>query len=381
MTLFAIAGVSFCFAQDLLPDRSCSYPSSVKCMNGKIVKNAKQWEKIRRPELLSLYEKEIYGKMPDVKFTTEYTILSDSTVLNGTATKKDVKATFNINGKKHDMIMEIYIPKHAEKPVPVFVGINFDGNYKEKEGSKTPNEIAIEKGFAVATISSDYIYPDSPDGYGASICKLLYEGSDIPEEQHCGALGAWAWGLSRALDYFETDKELDASRTAVFGHSRCGKCALWAGATDPRFAMVISNDSGCGGAALFRCKIGENIKIITTAFPYWFCKNFQKYRDNEKSLPVDQNNLLSLIAPRLLYVASASEDIWADPWGEFKAASLAGEVYELYGHKGLGDIDMPSADSPVSGDRVGYHLRTGQHDLTLYDWTQYVEFADKYFNE
>lgn len=382
MTLLATAGVSFCFAQNFSPDRNCSYPSSLKCADGKTVKNAKQWERVRRPELISLYETEVYGKMPDVKVTTSYETLScDSTVLGGTATKKEVKASFRANGMERHMVIVMYIPNSAKKPVPVLVGMNFDGNYKNKGENTTPNEVAIGKGFAVATINTESIYPESKDGYDASICKMLYEGSDIPEEQRCGALGAWAWGLSRAMDYMETDEALDASKTAVFGHSRTGKCALWAGATDPRFAMVVSNNSGCGGAALFRCKTGENIRIITTAFPYWFCGNFQKYAGNEKSLPVDQNNLLALVAPRLLYVASASEDSWADPWGEFKAASLAGKVYGLYGYDGLGDRRMPSADSPVFGDRIGYHLRTGQHDITLYDWTQYVGFADKYFNK
>ena len=179
------------------------------------------------------------------------------------------------------------------------------------------------------------------------------------------------------LDYLETDKAINAKHVAIIGHSRAGKAAVWCGAEDERFAMVISNNSGCGGAALARGKEGEKIANITTKFPYWFCGNYRQYADNEDKLPIDQHQLLGLIAPRLLYVASATEDQWADPKAEFKSCVLAGPVYALHGEKALESDIMPPPDKAMMGGTIGYHLRTGKHDLAPSDWQHYMDFADK----
>jgi hypothetical protein len=192
-----------------------------------------------------------------------------------------------------------------------------------------------------------------------------------------GALAAWAWGASRAMDYFETDPRVDASRVAVVGHSRGGKAALWAGAQDERFALVVSNESGEGGAALSRRDYGETIERITSVFPHWFAPDYRSFRGREAELPTDQHMLLALIAPRALYVASASDDLWSDPRGEFLAQAYASPAFSLWGDRAIRPGAMPPLDHPLVVGRRAYHVRTGGHDLTPYDWARFADLADR----
>ena len=364
----------------------------------------KEWKKVHRPAIMDFFLTDVYGHYPQKQVTPRFELLEQSDkALGGKAVRKQV--AIHLDGMDTPILLLIYQPAGVKGKVPAFVGMNFKGNHqinidpeiiisanapKGKDlgtdaprgaaSSRWPLEEIVGAGYAVATIYRGDVDPDHDDGFKNGIHPLFYRaGQSKPDAEEWGTIGAWAWGLSRVMDYLEQDKSIDHKRVAVVGHSRLGKTSLWAGATDERFAIVISNDSGCGGAALSVRKVGETVAKINKSFPHWFCDNYNKYNDNEEALLVDQQGLIALIAPRPVYVASATEDTWADPEGEFLSALYASPVYEWYGKKGLAVSSMPKPEQPsIEGD-VGYHIRTGKHDITLYDWQQYIKFANKYF--
>ena len=364
----------------------------------------KEWRKVHRPAIYNFFLTEVYGRQPEQQLPIRFEMLEQSNdALAGKATRKQV--AIHIGESKTPILLLIYQPNNTRKAVPAFVAMNFKGNHqinadpaiiispnapKGKElgsdpargaaTSRWPLEMLIDAGSAVATIYRGDVDPDFDDGFQNGVHPLFYrEGQSKPAADEWGTISAWAWGLSRVMDYIEQDKSLDHKRVAVVGHSRLGKTALWAGATDERFAISISNDSGCGGAALSTRKMGETVAKINKTFPHWFCDNYNKYSDNEEALKVDQQGLIALIAPRPVYVASAELDAWADPEGEFLSALNASPVYELYGRKGLAISKMPPLNQPSLEGDVAYHIRTGKHDINSYDWSQYICFADKYF--
>jgi hypothetical protein len=296
------------------------------------------------------------------------------------------------------------VPKGVENP-PIFIGLNFEGNHSliadtaiymtknwmidfRKDSTIIKNNRALEAsrgaagietwpfekivsaGFAVATAYCGDIEPDYSEGWKTSLRGVIGN----REVNTWGAMGAWAWGLSRILDYVETDKDIDSKKAIVVGHSRLGKAAFWAAAQDTRFAAYISNESGEGGVALSKRWYGETVEIINKNFPHWFSEKFKFYNNNVASLPIDQHQLVALIAPRPIYVSSAEGDQWSDPTGEFLSIKKAEPIYQLYHRKTLAESARPPVNQPI-GSYIRYHYRSGKHYMNLYDWEQYLKFA------
>ena len=359
------------------------YPELFVTNQGLKVDSKELWRADKRHELLDIFTSSIFGKPPTYSLDVEFEVISeDSEWLNGRAIRSEINI-FPL-GKKNDAVLTLilYLPKGQDIRYSVFLGANFLGNdFVENDHERWPLEFIINSGYGVATFFYGDIEKDNPTGWIKGIrgkCLQL-SGKQKLLDDDWGAIAAWAWGLSRAMDYLSINPLIDATKVVLIGHSRLGKAALWAAAVDERFAAVISNNSGTGGAKLLRRNFGESIESITKEFPHWFARNFEAYALDIDSLLVDSHCLLALVAPRPLYVASASDDLWADPRGEFLAAQLASTVYELFGYKGIDkELDFPPLNT-VIGDVVRYHCRSGTHGITPYDWGRYIEFAQRHF--
>lgn len=380
---------------------SYTLPNPLQKADGLLVKTQLEWKK-QRAYLLKLLADNEYGILPTAKASISYKILEiNKEALSGKAIRKRIELNF---ANKYTAEMVLYVPKNVAKPA-VFVGLNFCGNHcvtaetdvpiptkwmidfkdgtvvnnratekgRADQASRWQLDYLITQGFAVATAYYGDFEPDQPEGWKDGVRGILANELTIKPEQW-SAIGAWAWGLSRMMDYLQTESLVNPKKVIITGHSRLGKGALWAAANDERFAAVISNNSGEGGTALARRNYGETVGRITSAFPHWFIPKFSTYASNPNQLPTDQHTLLSLMAPRPLYVASAEDDRWADPKGEFLGAFHTQPAYSLFKKEGLGVTELPAVNQPV-GKTIRYHVRTGGHDITAYDWEQYVKFA------
>ncbi len=373
------------------------------------VTDAKGWESSRRAGILKLFSEHVYGVTPTGLWKREVLnkrVLSDSLFAHGVLEQWDIRLSSEL-GECHSHIL-VAVP-HGDGPFPAFCGLNFHGNQTahpsplipisqawvrnredwgvtgNKAGESTrgvsterwPFDEIMRRGYAVATAHCADFAPDGPEHFKDAVYRLFTRNM-TSEDNTWGAVGMWAWGLSRIGESLMEDPRIDEKRIGVTGHSRLGKAALWSGAQDTRFSMVISNDSGCVGAALSRRQFGETVALINKAFPHWFCPRFHGYGDLEEQLPVDQHMLMALVAPRVLHVSSAAEDLWADPRGEFLSAKHAVPVYELLGMNDTADFSrFPEEDGFLQG-RLAYHIRPGKHNVTLLDWTRHLDTADRF---
>jgi hypothetical protein len=351
---------------------------------GKKVSTAREWQQIRRPEIVKKFEENVYGKMPATFDHIKFSVMNrDAAAMNGRATRKEVRIEIQRNNQTVKLDLLLFVPNGSEKKVPVFLLINNRGKENTDPTRKTkspfwPAEAVIDSGFAIAAIQVSDMAPDDKDTYMNGVLRLYPE--LLAAADGMKAVGAWAWGASHVMDYFLTDNDIDASKVSLVGHSRGGKASLWAAAEDQRFAICFTNCSGSTGAALARREFGERVARINNTFPHWFSDNYKKYNGKEQTLPVDQHMLIALIAPRPVYATNASKDLWADPTGTFLSLKNAQPVYALFGKKSLLPENPPAINKPVINSALGYHNREGEHDLTLYDWNNFLQFAKQQFS-
>ena len=356
-------------------------PELMKTFAGNAVESVAEWEYTRAPEILERYTSEVFGVRPkeaDERGRVSFETLEESDALDGKAVRKRVLVNFETPNGRFTFPFVAFIPK-SEKPAPAFVLICNRPEAKRDEKFWPVKEI-VARGYATASfLFSDIVPDDAKTAFSQGVIATFAVGAERTDGSW-GTISAWAWAASRVMDWIETEPRIDAKRVGVVGHSRGGKTALWTGVTDKRFAMVCSNDSGCSGAKLNHIDLpeSETIAKINARFPHWFAKNYRKYRGKEREMDFDQHELLALVAPRLLCVASATKDDWAGQRGEWWAAKLASSVWELYGGNGLAAEAFPAPDSPQQDGSISYHLRTGKHDLTPYDWKCYMDFADRH---
>jgi hypothetical protein len=363
-------------------------PDPLVMSDGRRVADAATWRTRRRPEILRMYETEIYGRIPASapKMTWEV-VDTDPAAKGNTAIMRRAVGRIGTAADAPRVTMMIYTPSKASRPVPLILLVNFGGG-PPVEGRPASNAPFAEppvaadilaRGWGYAMVGYQDIQPDRLNAFNQGVIGQTLAAGQLPKPDEWGTIGAWAWGVSRIVDYFETDKFVDAKKIAVQGHSRIGKTALWASALDERIAAVYASCSGEMGAALARRDWGETVDDMAQNFPYWFAGNFQKYPGRWNDMPVDAHMLIALSAPRPVFITGGTADQWADPVGEFLAEAAAGPVYRLLGKKDVGAATLPPLDTPLTKGDLGWHYHTGGHAATPDDWKAFLEFVGKYF--
>jgi hypothetical protein len=357
---------------------------------GTPVTTAEQWRNVRRPQILSLFGSFIYGRVPEPESPVKVNFAVrkvDANFMGGKATRKDVHIHFSNDKGTADMMVLVFVPNKRTGPAPAFMKHSFS-NTRSRDFEAHPQQAGrlrngwplgdfLDRGYGFVAVYQQDLVSHNEVSFLSGIHPLFYKtGQSFPKAYEWGSLSAIAWGAMRAMDYLETDGDIDHTRVALMGHSKMGKATLWTAAQDERFALAISAQSGCAGAALWRRKSGETLEKMVTRFPYWLCRNAWKFVHQEDDIPVDQHMLLACIAPRPVYVHSGVEDTWADGRGEYLSAYHASEVYRLLGKTGLTSESSPPVGQAIIKSDVGYHIREGGHSIEPYDWQQFMNFAD-----
>ena len=370
-------------------------PELLVAADGKRITTAEEWRTIRRPQILSLFSNLVYGTVPEPAspIQQEFEVVkTDPNFMGGKATRKDVK--IRLSNEKGEIAMHflVFVPNAAEKPAPAFFKHSFNNTQSDDFDASTTNPGKLkngwplgdffDRGYGFCAVYQQDLVKHNEVEFLNSVHKLFYpEGQSFPKANEWGVLSTCAWGAMRGMDYLETDDDIDHTRVAIMGHSKMGKATLWTAAQDERFALAISAQSGCAGAALWRRKSGETLTKMVTRFPYWLCRNAWKFVEQEDDLPVDQHMLLACIAPRAVYIHSGVGDTWADGRGEYLSAYHASEVYRLLGKKGLEAEASPEVGRAIIESDIGYHIREGGHSIEPYDWARFLDFADYHFKK
>lgn len=371
-----------------MPENKRNIPPLFTCLDGTEVNSPEDWIQKRRPEILEIMRREEYGRLPDMSDVTitmnVVAVRQGKKIMNGRAIRKTVEVEAVRNDRHFTFTFDVFIPIGEGEKVPVFLEICNRGAMncdpaREHPSTFYPAETIISRGYACAAFRTHEVAPDYEEGFMTGFHRLFPDYVENRPDDAWGTITAWAWAASRVMDYFETESLIDEKKVAVVGHSRGGKTALWCGAQDERFALAISSCSGNSGDAISRGKSGESICQILDRFPFWFAKNYQKYADHEDLMPFDQHFLVSLMAPRLVYTSTRTNDGWADPASEFETLVQVDPVYELFGLIGLSQQERPFPEQPLHGGSIGHHQKTGEHDMDDYDWDLYMDFTDKHW--